>query len=110
MRLLKFLIGLAVIAAVAAWLTRPDEAAAEAEMKKQLIAALERLDLEPGAGAAAALICKANVDDCYEFTRAGIETTFEDRTFYSVFRATGFGEGYSCIGAFTKFICSDKAG
>ncbi len=106
MRILKLLISLAVITAAVAWLTRPDEAAAESELKTQLIAALERLDLDCGAGATAAMLCKVNLNDCYEFTRAAIATEFEDRTFYTLFRATGFGEGYSCIGAFTRFMCS----
>ncbi|WP_371227840.1 hypothetical protein [Roseovarius sp. 2305UL8-3] len=106
MRLLKLLISLAVIAAIAAWLTRPDEAAAEAELKTQLIEALDRLETDSDAGTAAAVLCKVNLDECYEFTRAAITTEYEDRTFYSVFRAEGFGEGYSCIGAFTKFVCS----
>jgi len=106
MRLLKLLIGLVLVASVAAWLTRPDEAAAEAEMKSRLLAALDRLDLKPGAGAAAALLCKVNVEECYEFTRASMATEFEDRTFYTVFRAEGFGEGFSCIGAFTRYVCS----
>lgn len=106
MRLLKFLIVMGALAIAAAWLTNPDEDAAEAELKTQVIQALQDLDLKPGAGELAAALCKMKLEDCYAVTRAAITTQFEDRTFYSVFRAEGFDSQISCIGAFTTFLCS----
>ncbi len=108
MGLIKLLAALAMIAAVAAFVTKPDAQAAEKVLKQQLMSALAKEEIKPNAGGAStvALIgCKLNPQACYDLVRRGIRTTYDDRTLYARFDLEGFGKEAVCYGAFTQFFC-----
>jgi len=108
MGLLKVLVALMILAAGAAYVTRPGEESAEAALKDQLMQALDREEISPGRGAGANValgLCKLKPTDCYQLVRAGIETRFTDHTLFTRFDMAGFGKTAQCIGAFTTFHC-----
>lgn len=108
MRFFGFLIVLAGLAAGVAFVTKPGEAAAEAELREQVMTAVARRDLGEGQSTAqnlALAACKLRPNDCYDLLRSGIETTFTDHVLYVQFGLTGFDRQATCYGAFTRFYC-----
>lgn len=103
----KFLAGMIVMAAVAAYASNPSEQDAEAEMRAQLMTALanEQIEGKTGAETAALLGCRLSPDTCYEFIRSGVEMTYEDRTLYSRLDLQGFDHSATCYGLYTRFFC-----
>jgi hypothetical protein len=103
----KFLSGMLVMAAIVAWLTNPGMDEAEAELKRQVFAALESQSMGSGSGldAAALLACRVSPEACYDLVRTGIDITHDNRYIYSRFDLTGFGREAKCYAIFTKFFC-----
>lgn len=105
--MLKWLLGLCLVGALGAAFTVPDEPSFEASLRAQLVTALinEPVDGKEAGTALALMTCRLDPSACADLVRAGIETSFEDRTLYSVFHLEGFGRQASCIGLFTRITC-----
>ncbi|KMK68632.1 hypothetical protein [Puniceibacterium sp. IMCC21224] len=105
--MLKFLAGGIVAALVAAWLTNPSQAVAEAGLRTELLRALDDQENNTQDPAMAAIVlgCRLGPDACYELLRAGLDIRFDDRIFYSVLSVQGFGRKARCYGAFNSFAC-----
>ncbi len=103
----KFLLGMLTMAAIGAWLTNPSMEDAEAELKRQVIAAVDSQSLGTGSGldAAALLACRVDRDGCYSLVRTGIDITRDNRQLYSRFDLEGFGRSATCYGLYTGFWC-----
>ena len=103
----KFLSGMLFMAAIVAWLTNPGMDDAEAELKRQVFAALESQSMGSGTGldAAALLACRVSPEACYDLVRTGIDIRHDNRFLYSRFDLEGFGRNARCYGMFTKFYC-----
>ncbi len=109
----RWILLLIVLAAVAAWLTRPGEAAFDdmlrARLERQI--ATEDVDARSDPIAAIALVaCKLKPSGCFKLMREGLEVTVEDRILYTTIRAEGFGARTVCAGAFTKLWCREISG
>lgn len=104
LRLIALLIAVGLLAA---WLTRPDAAEAESEIRATLLDALAREDLagKDAVTSGALMGCRLSPENCYDLVRSGLETTFEDHTFYALVTISGFQRRATCYGAFTTFIC-----
>ena len=110
MRVFGFLFVLAVLAAGAAYLTKPSEADAERILRAQAMNFVAKEDVGVGRSAAeniALTACKLRLSDCYELLRSGLDATFTDHTLYVKFAMTGFDRKATCYGAFTQFVCPD---
>jgi hypothetical protein len=96
-----------VMAAIVAWLTNPAMEAAEAELKRQVLRALDTQTMGSGAGldAAALLACRMSPEACYDLVRTGIDITRQNRLLYSRFDLSGFGRTATCYAAFGAFAC-----
>lgn len=108
MRFLRFLIVLLVLAAGAAFVTKPSEADAEAALREQLMMAVAKEELGEGRSAAQSLAlvaCKLRPSDCYDLVRSGITAEFADKTLFVQFEMEGFDRVATCYGAFTRFVC-----
>lgn len=108
MRLLKFLFVVLVLAAGAAYLTKPGESEAEAALRDQLTMAVAKEGLGEGRSTAenlALAACKLRPRDCYDLVRSGIETEFSDHVLYVRFAMAGFDRMANCYGAFGRFVC-----
>lgn len=108
MRILSFLVTLTLIAATAAFFTKPDPQDVERQLKTVLFTELGKAELDDsrdGLGTAALIGCKLRPNDCYELLRSGLDLTYEDRTLYARIDLAGFGRRATCYGAFTKFAC-----
>lgn len=103
----KFLAGMLAMALIVALVTNPNMEDAEAELKKQVFAALEGQSLGSGSGldAAALLACRVSPDACFDLVRTGIDITRDDRFVYSRFDLDGFGRKAKCYGMFATFYC-----
>ncbi|MCB1334107.1 MAG: hypothetical protein KDK26_10740 [Roseivivax sp.] len=103
----KYLFGFLILAALAAALTVPSREAAEAELRKHALAALEAQEPDGRDLASAVLLaaCKSEPDTCYDILRPAIDTSYEDRRLYAVIRLKGFDQSATCLGAFTRFFC-----
>ncbi len=105
---MRFVILLVVLIAGAAYLTKPDEADAEAVLRQQVILDVATEDIGEGRGTAenlALAACKLRPGDCYELLRSGLEVTYTDRVFFLEVGITGFERQATCYGAFTTFFC-----
>ncbi len=104
LRLVALLIAIGLLAA---WFTRPDVAQAEAAMRATILDALATEDLagKDAVSSAALMSCRLSPENCYDLVRAGLETNYEDRTFYAQFTVTGFNRRATCYGAFNTFTC-----
>ncbi len=108
MRILGFLLVLGALAAGVAYVTKPDEAAAEATLREQVMLAVAKRQLGEGQSTAqnlALAACKLRPNDCYDLLRSGIDTAFIDRGVFVQFDLTGFERQATCYGAFTRFFC-----
>lgn len=108
MRFVGILCVSAVVIAAAAYLTKPEEADAEAALREQLMMAVAREELGAGrtAGENLALAaCKLRPNDCYDLVRSGMETGFTDHVLYVRFTMSGFERAATCYGAFLRFYC-----
>ncbi|MGY9048351.1 hypothetical protein P775_16280 [Puniceibacterium antarcticum] len=105
--MLRLILLLVAVGLLGAWLTRPSEDQAKSEMRATIIATLTTEDTngKDPVTSAALMGCRMNPEGCYDLVSSGLKTTYEDRTFYSVFTATGFDRSATCYGAFTKFTC-----
>lgn len=104
----RFLFFVIVVAAGAAYLTKPTQADAENLMREQALAlvAKEEVGGDRSTGENLALtLCKLKPNDCYELVRSGIETQVTDRTFFIEIALQGFERKVTCYGAFTTFVC-----
>ncbi len=105
---MRFVILLVVLAVGAAYLTKPEEADAEAMLRQQVILDVAQEDIGEGRGTAenlALAACKLRPSDCYELLRSGLEVTYTDRVFFLEVGITGFERQATCYGAFTTFVC-----
>jgi hypothetical protein len=105
---IRALILIFILLAVAAFFTRPDARAAESALREQLLMAVAREDIGAGRGAAgniALLTCKIRPSECYDLLRSQIEARFTDNYLFTRFEVQGFGKQARCIGAFTTFLC-----
>lgn len=101
---------LVILLAVAAWLTRPGEAAFDDMLRDRLevqIATADVDDAQDPIAAIALVACKLRPSGCFELVREGLEVSVEDRLLYTTIRAEGFGSRTVCTGAFTRLWCRE---
>lgn len=101
-------IAIVAVLAAAAWLTKPDEADAEAALRTQLVLALANEDLGGGRSAGeniALAACKLRPNECYDLLRPEIATVYSDFGLFTRVKMAGLGRRATCYGAFTKFVC-----
>jgi hypothetical protein len=106
--LIKWLIVIAAVLAVAAFLTRPGPEDAERALREALYQRLFTTEIEAGRemlGNAAIIACRIEPAACYDVLRKGLDVTYEDRLLYARVTVEGFGRRASCWGAFTRFVC-----
>lgn len=111
MHVLKWLVILIAVGAVAAWATRPGiddfDALLKAELERRI--ATSDIGTEGDAVATIALIgCKLRPSDCFELVRETLDVKVEDKTFFTRFVVKGLGHEANCTGAFTRIWCSES--
>lgn len=105
---MRYLILLLIFAAGAAYLTKPDQADAEAVLREEVMigVATRDLDASQGTGAALALAaCKLRPSECYDLLRSGLTVTYTDQTLFSMVVVEGFDRRATCYGLYTRFFC-----
>lgn len=105
---MRYLVLLLILAAGGAYVTKPDEADAEAVLRDQVMIAVARQELGEGRGPTEALAlaaCKLRPNDCYELLRSGLDVTYTDKTLYLQVDVAGFDRQARCYGVFTRFVC-----
>jgi hypothetical protein len=110
MRLISVILGLAVLIAIAAWLTRPGIAEFDAMMKTEVERWIARTDVDAGGDAVAtvALVgCKLKPSACFDLLRQTFDIKEENHTVYTRFSVKGLGRETTCTGAFTKIWCRE---
>jgi len=108
--LFRWIILLLVIAAGAAWLTKPGEAEFDDMLRARLEHQIATQDVDAEGdpiGALALVTCKLRPSGCFKLVREGLEVTVEDRILFTRIRADGFGKRTVCTGAFTRLWCRD---
>ena len=103
----RFLLGMIVMALIAAFITKPGPEAAQDALRDQiqLAVANEKFDNKSGLDTAALLLCRADPSACTEFLMSGIDVEYEDRHLYARVDLDGYKMTATCYGAFTKFFC-----
>lgn len=103
----RFLLGMLVMAALGAYVSKPSTEDAEAELKTQLMTALanQSFSAEDLGGSAALLACRLDPNTCYDLVRAGLDVTYEDRILYAKLEIDGWNRRASCYGLYTIFYC-----
>ena len=108
MGLLKLFLGLAVLAALAAFFTRPGPEDVDPALRRALYERLFTEEADIGRdmlGSAAVLGCRLDPQACFEILRTGLDIRYEDRFLYATVEVEGFGRRARCWGAFTRFHC-----
>ncbi|HPE25981.1 hypothetical protein [Albidovulum sp.] len=106
----KWVILLIVLAAGAAWLTKPGVAAFDDMLRARLEHQIATEDVgsqEDPIAAIALVACKLRPSGCFKLVREGLEVTVDDRVLYTQIRADGFGTRTVCTGAFTRLWCRE---
>ncbi len=105
---MRMLVLLVVLVLGAAWLTKPEQADAEAALREQVMLSVARQELGEGRSTGenlALAACKLRPSDCYDLLRSGLEVTYTDRKLFVQVDVTGFERQARCYGAFTRFFC-----
>lgn len=106
----RFLAAICVMAAAAAYLSKPTEQDIEAQIGSVLQQAIESGNIrdvtDPGAMLLLAA-CKSDASACAQLARQAIDITYSDKTLFVQVNATGFGREMTCYGAFTRLLCPD---
>lgn len=108
MGILKWVIGLAFAAAVAAFLTKPGPEDVDAALRRALFERLFGEEIEEGRdilGNAALIGCRIDPQSCFDLLRAGLEVSYEDNFLFARVTVQGFGRRADCFGAFARFSC-----
>ena len=108
MGILKLLIGAGLVAALAAFLTRPGPEDVDEALRRALFEKLFTEEIDEGRdilGNAAIIGCRLDPQSCFELLRAGMEVTYEDKLLFARVTVEGSGRRAECIGAFTRFSC-----
>ena len=105
---MRLLILLIILVAGAAYVTKPDEADAEARLREEVMVAVATRELGESGSAGdklALAACKLAPGDCYDLLRSGMELTVTDRVLFTEVELVGYGKRASCYGLFTTFLC-----
>ena len=105
---MRILIVVMVLVLGGAWLTKPDEADAEAVLRDQVMIAVARQDLGEGRSTGenlALAACKLRPSDCYDLLRSGLEVSYTDQKLFLKVDVSGFEREATCYGVFTRFFC-----
>ncbi len=105
---MRILIVVIVLVLGGAWLTKPDEADAEAVLRDQVMIAVARQDLGEGRSTGenlALAACKLRPSDCYDLLRSGLEVSYTDRTLFLRVDVDGYDRRATCFGVYTRFVC-----
>ena len=111
---MKYLAGLVLIIAIAAFATRPDAASLDDKIVGDLRVEASNLSVEGGddiVSGIAKLTCSLSPADCARLIRAGM--TIEVTELYLARRASvAFADepAFSCLGAFTQWTCRPVEG
>lgn len=106
----KWIVLLVVVAAGAAWATKPGAAAFEDMLRERLERQIATEDVgsqDDPIAAIALVACKLSPSDCFRMVRDRLEVTVEDRVLYTRIRAEGFGKRTICTGVFTRLWCRE---
>lgn len=105
----RFLLGMILLALIAAYLTKPGPEAAGDELRRQVQLAIanEELDGKSGLDTAALLLCRVDTRACTDLLISGIDLTYEDRALYARIDLDGYDMTATCYGLFTRFWCPD---
>lgn len=109
MRLVTFAAALALIAALAAWATRPGPEEFDAMLKAAIADKIASTDIDASGDAIATLAlvgCKLRPSDCFQAVRATLDVHFEKRLFTTLAQVRGLKEA-TCTGVFTRFYCRE---
>lgn len=104
----RFLLTALLLAAAAAFFTKPGEERAEALLGERIMQAVAMRDisLDNGAAGNALLVgCKLRPSDCISLLQTQIDTQYTDLKLFSTYRADGFGFKTWCLGAYTRLFC-----
>lgn len=105
---MKYLVLLLVLAAGAAFLTKPSEADAEAVLREQVMIGVATQDLDEGRSTGenlALAACKLRPSDCYDLLRSGLDVTYSDQTLFLQVDVEGYERKATCYGVFGQFFC-----
>lgn len=108
--MLRWLLIALVIAAGAAFLTRPTETDVEVRVQEMLRAEIadgSTPDTDDPAVRLLFAACQSNLDACAELARAMMTVRYEDRRLYARVDAEGFGKTATCYAAYTRLYCPD---
>ncbi|MEZ5777860.1 MAG: hypothetical protein R3E44_05815 [Paracoccaceae bacterium] len=109
MRVILWVVVLALLVAVIAWLTRPDIRDFDATLKTQVESLVAKTDVGDDGDPVATLAlvgCKLRPTDCFDVIRETLDVQMEDRGLYTRFMVKGLGRETTCTGAFTKIWCA----
>ena len=105
---MRLLILLIILAAGAAYLTKPDAGDAEARLRKEVMVAVATRELGEGSSTGdrlALAACRLAPGECYDLLRSGLEVTVTDRVLFTQVEVSGFDKRATCYGLFTTFLC-----
>ena len=108
MRLIRFLLALLVVVALAAYLTRPGPAAFDAMLDRLIRDRVAQTDIGTGGEALPTLAlaaCKLRPTDCVALVREALDVRMDEGLFMTRVSVEGLGRRMSCRGAFTRFVC-----
>ena len=108
MRLIRFLLALLVVVALAAYLTRPGPAAFDAMLDRLIRDRVAQTDIGTGGEALPTLAlaaCKLRPTDCVALVREALDVRMDEGLFMTRDSVEGLGRMMSCRGAFTRFVC-----
>lgn len=106
----RFLLFVAILGSLAAFLTRPTEAEIRDKARTMIEGSIEQGELDDVSDPALALLvagCKADAAACADVLVRAIDITYGDRRLYARVGARGFGRSATCYAAFTKLYCPD---
>ncbi|HKL69992.1 hypothetical protein [Salibaculum sp.] len=106
--MIRIVLVVGLVAALAAFVTRPTEAEIRDKARTLMQDSIERNELDDVADPALALVvagCKADARGCAEVLSRATRIDHTDRRLYARIDAQGFGRKATCYAAFTRLFC-----
>lgn len=104
----RLLLIIIVLAAGAAYFTKPSEADVAAQVRTLIGDTIAEGQLDDVTDPAAMVLlaaCQANPDSCAELAVAAMNVTYEDRTVYARVDVAGLGRSATCYAVYTQLFC-----
>ena len=106
--MIRFIFTIAIIAGLAALVTKPSEQRVEQILHDKIRDAIQdrALNTEGGAASVAATaLCKLDPNACADLILSGAKIEYENKYVFATVDVKGFGREASCFGAFTTLLC-----